>query len=357
MEFCLYHPELGYYMSGKERTGARGDYFTASDLHPVFARLIARQVAEMWDVMGRPDQFTVAELGAGRGLFAVDFLDWTRRVLTDFDQRLEYIAVEPSPRVRGRICQRLVESGLTGRARFLPSLEAMTPITGCFFSNELLDALPVAVIVRLDGRLKEIYVEAVQNELREKPGPISDSTIAAAVAPYAHLLEDGQRMEVSRTMSVFAQKLSEKLLRGFILTVDYGDRAENLYSSARRRGTLLAYRSHFATENFYDVPGEQDLTAHVNFSALIEAGKQAGLELAGFTTQERFLMSLGEANQFADLYDRGMSEKEKLQARLKLKRLLNPAGMGSTYKVLIQRRGVEAAPLTGLRYAKPWRRP
>jgi SAM-dependent MidA family methyltransferase len=114
----------------------------------------------------------------------------------------------------------------------------------------------------------------------------------------------------------------------------------------------MTYRAHVASEDFYGAPGEQDLTAHVNFSALIDAGKEAGLELTGFTTQERFLMTLGEENAFADLYDPGQTEPEKLQARLKLKRLILPEGMGTIFKVLIQHRGVPAPLLTGLKYQR-----
>jgi SAM-dependent MidA family methyltransferase len=135
-----------------------------------------------------------------------------------------------------------------------------------------------------------------------------------------------------------------------VLTVDYGELAERLYTADWSRGTLLAYRGHVASEDYLSAPGEQDLTAHVNFAALIDAGKEAGLNLTGFTSQERFLMGLGEANQFADLYDPGESEIERLEARLKLKRLILPGGMGAIFKVLIQRKGITAPKLTGLQF-------
>ena len=350
MAFCLYHPEFGYYMSGQERTGVRGDYFTSPDLHPIFARLMARQAAEMWEIVGRPPRFAFVELGAGRGLFATDFLDWSRRVLSDFHSALEYVAMEPSPGVLERIRQRLAKARLGGRVRLLPSVESLESVTGCFFSNELVDAFPVAVVTRAGGRLKEIYVEARGEELSEKTGPISNPAIGQAIARYSKQIEEGQRVEVNRGIEPYARRLAEKLARGFALTIDYGDVGENLYTPARPRGTLMAYRGHVASETFYDFPGEQDLTAHVNFSLLMEAGQNAGLEVTGFTTQERFLMALGEANRFGDLFDLSAPEIEKLQARLKLKRLLYPSAMGSIYKVLIQHRGVEAPRLTGLRY-------
>ena len=144
--------------------------------------------------------------------------------------------------------------------------------------------------------------------------------------------------------------MAEELARGFVVTIDYGDLAERLYTVDRSRGTLMAYREHVASENFFDAPGEQDLTAHVNFSALIDAGRDAGLDCAGLTTQERFLMALGEPTEFADLYDEGQTEAERLQARLKLKRLLDPGSMGNIFKVLVQHKGVAAPQLTGLKY-------
>jgi len=352
MQLCLYHPDFGYYMQDRERTGVRGDYFTSPDLHPIFARLAARQAMEIWEVMGRPAPFAWVEMGPGRGWFARDFLNWVRATRPEFSGALDYIAVEPGPRQRARLAENLKEDQLESQVRLLANLEELQPITGCFFSNELVDAFPVAVVTRAGGRLREIYVSAEGEDLREKPGVISNPEIAAAVARYAHDLEEGQRVEVSRRAAQWIRAVSEKLMRGFVITIDYGDLAERLFTSDRPRGTLLAYRGHTASEDFYSAPGEQDLTAHVNFSALIDAGKSAGLAFTGFMTQERFLMALGERNQFADLYDAGQSEAEKLQARLKLKRLINPEGMGSVFKVLIQHRGIVPTQLTGLKYER-----
>jgi SAM-dependent MidA family methyltransferase len=353
MQECLYHPQCGYYTRGRERTGAAGDYFTSADLHPVFARLVARQAAEMWEILGRPARFDWVELGGGRGLFAAEFLDWARRERPEFSGALAYMVVEPGEAVRRRIEERLAKAELAGRARLCASLNEVEPLTGCFFSNELADALPVSVVTRRGGRLKEIYVEAGGAGLREKAGPLQSSEIAATVARYAPELEEGSRVEVNLHAPRLIRELAERLRRGFVITIDYGDLAERLYTPDRPRGTLLAYRRHQTSEDFFLAPGEQDLTAHVNFSALSDAGKAAGLETAGFTTQERFLMALGEADAFRDLYDPGQSELERLDARLKLKRLISPAGMGDIFKVLIQYRGVPAPALTGLKFQRP----
>jgi SAM-dependent MidA family methyltransferase len=353
MALCLYHPEFGYYTQGRERTGVAGDYFTSSDLHPVFARLVARQAAEMWDAMRRPRPFTWVEMGAGRGVFASDFLRWSTGALPEFAAALDYVAIEPGSQQRRRIEARLAGMGVSAKVRMLANLEELAPATGCFFSNELVDAFPVSVVTRTGGHLKEIYVIADGGDLREKPGPISDPAVAAYVARYAPQLEEGHRLEVNRQAPAWIHAVAAKLTSGFVLTIDYGDRANRLFTPDRPRGTLLAYRGHTAAEDFFTVPGESDLTAHVNFSALIDAGKAAGLEFAGFTTQEKFLLALGEANQFADVYDPGQTELEMLQARLKLKRLISPEGMGNIFKVLVQRRGVPGTELTGWKFERP----
>lgn len=350
MALCLYHPEYGYYMQGRERTGVRGDYFTSSDLHPIFARLVARQAAEMWEILGRPPQFTWVEVGAGRGWFARDFLRWVKSARPELWPALEYVVVEPAARQQARVRERVADDDLLSRLRFCSNLGELEPVTGCLFSNELVDAFPVSIVTRVAGHLKEIYVTVEDDELRETLGPLSDSSVAAAVARYANQLEEGQRVEVNRNALRWIRSVGEKLIRGFVLTIDYGDKAEHVYTADRPRGTLMAYRGHIASEDFFSAPGEQDLTAHVNFSALIDAGKEAGLEFTGFTNQERFLMALGEENEFGDLYDPGQTEAEQLQARLQLKRLLYPGGMGNIFKVLIQHRGLAAPRLTGLKF-------
>ncbi len=355
MQLCLYHPEYGYYMQEPERTGVAGDYFTSADLHPVFARLVARQAAEIWDFLDRPQRFTWVEMGAGRGLFARDFLNWTVKAWPDFHAALDYVAVEPAPRRR----QRLLEVAASDKLRAIESLEELEPVTGCVFSNELVDAFPVSVVTRSGGKLKEVYVTVEGGTLREKLGPLSDSAVAAAVARYANQLEEGHRVEVCLAAARWIRSAAEKLARGFVITIDYGDLAARLYSKERPRGTLLAYHRHTASEDFFAAPGQRDLTAHVNFSALMDAGREAGLEFLGFTTQEKFLMALGEQSQFSELYEPGQTEVERLQARLNLKRLIfpgemeGPAGMGTIFKVLIQHRDASAPQLTGLKFATP----
>jgi len=350
MGLCLYHAEYGYYTQGRDRSGVSGDYFTSPDLHPIFARLVARQAAEMWDLLGRPMRFSWVEMGAGRGLFAQDFLSWVKTTLPDFAEALEYLAIEPVPRQCARLRERLAEKGLAGSVRLLEDLEQLTPVTGCFFSNELVDAFPVAIVTRGGGHLKEVYVTAQGDELCEKLGSLSNPAIAAAVARYANRLEEGCRAEVNLMATQWMRSVAEKLVRGFVITIDYGDLAPYLYTEDRPQGTLLAYHHHWPSQDTLHAPGQVDLTAHVNFSALIDTARDAGLEFTGFTSQQRFLLALGEANEFADLYEPGATEVENLKARLKLKRLIHPEGMGNIFKALVQQRGIDSPMLTGLKY-------
>jgi SAM-dependent MidA family methyltransferase len=292
-------------------------------------------------------------MGAGRGLFAADFLSWSADALPEFFAALDYVAIEPGCEQRQRIAARVTDGGGGSKVRLFANLEEPPPLTGCFFSNELVDAFPVNVVTRAGGRLKEIYVGAEGDSLCEKSGPISDPAVAAYVARYAHQLEEGHRMEVNRHAEAWMHAVAAKLARGFVLTIDYGDMANRLFSSDRPRGTLLTYRGHNAGEDFFTAPGETDLTAHVNFSALIDTGKTEGLEFVGFTTQERFLLALGESNQFADMYDPGQTELEMLNARLKLKRLISPEGMGNIFKILLQQRAVPGTEFTGLKFERP----
>ncbi len=166
-----------------------GDYFTSSDLHPIFARLVARQAVEMWEILERPSRFAWVEMGSGRGLFAVDFLQSARELCPAFYEALDYVAVEPGPKQRVNIVDRAARESLAARFRVQASLEEIEPVVGCFFSNELVDAFPVSVVTRAGGRLREVYITEDGDKFRERLGPISDSAVAAAVARYAGQLE------------------------------------------------------------------------------------------------------------------------------------------------------------------------
>jgi SAM-dependent MidA family methyltransferase len=345
MRECLYHPEHGYYSRVESRRFA--DYYTSVDVHPIFGRLLTRQLAEMWILLGKPAPFWAIEAGAGTGRLSRQILDFAARELPEFYAGLRYVAVEQSPARRAAHAASFGPHLETGRASSAIELPAEIPV-GCILSNELLDALPVHRVVGEQGHLREIYVALDGEELREQRGPLSTPALAEYFSAQGIELLEGQQAEAGLEACRWIEDAGRRLGRGFVLTVDYGHEARELYNERHLRGTLLAYHCHRASEGYLRAPGEQDLTAHVNFTALDLWGRRAGLERTELVTQARFLLALGRGNEFADLYDEGQSEVERLRARLLLKSLIFPEGMGEAFEVLIQHKGLPTPHLTGL---------
>ncbi len=356
MRECLYHPVHGYYSKAEFKRFA--DYYTSVDVHPIFARLLARQFAEMWENLGRPAEFALIEAGAGVGRFAAHVLDFCAAKLPAFYDALKYVAVERSTSRREQATTHSKRHA--GAGHFTASAEVPAHISaGCLFSNELLDALPVHRIVMerlhrlkpvpLDGgAMKEIFVGFHEERFVDVLAPLSTCAISEYFAAQNIALCEGQHAEAGLEACDWISEIGRRLGRGYVLTIDYGHPAADLFDEHHMRGTLLAYQNHRADEEYYAAPGEQDLTAHVNFTALERWGKRASMETAGFTSQTAFLLALGQGNEFADLYDEGQSEAERAKARLQLKTLIYPEGMGERFQVLIQRKGDVSGRLTGL---------
>ncbi len=287
------------------------------------------------------------EAGAGVGRFAAHVLDFCDAKLPHFYGALRYVAVERSASRREQATmqsRRHVDSG-----RFVVSPEVPARIAaGCIFSNELVDALPVHRVVMDGGTLKEVLVDFRDGQFVDVLAPISTCAISEYFAAQNISLCEGQHAEAGLEACDWISEVGRRLACGYVLTIDYGHPAGNLFDAHHMRGTLLAYQNHRVSEDFYASPGEQDLTAHVNFTALESWGGRSGLETAGFTSQTAFLLALGQANEFADLYDEGQSEAERTKARLQLKTLIHPEGMGERFQVLVQQKGVSGAQLTGL---------
>jgi SAM-dependent MidA family methyltransferase len=342
---CLYHPAHGYY--SRANAARFGDYYTSVDVHPIFGRLLARQFAEMWELLGSPRPFILAESGAGVGRLAGHILDFSARELPEFYAALEYVAVERSIVRRAEHAVRLAEHLAAGRVSSSGELPRAIP-AGCIFSNELLDALPAHRVAAENGALREIYVGLEGERFSEVFGKPSSPALERYFLEQGISLEEGQQAEVCLEACDWIELAGRALDRGFVLTIDYGHEARALYGEHHNRGTLLAYRDHEVTENIFDAPGEQDLTAHVNFTALDLWGRISGLARTGLVTQSQFLVALGRENEFADLYEAGQTEIEKLRARLSLKNLIHPEGLGEKFQVLIQHKGIYAPRLTGL---------
>jgi len=349
MREALYHPEWGYY--SRKDAQRFPDFYTSVDVHPIFARLLARQLAEMWELMGRPGEFWAVEAAAGTGRLAAGILDFAAREQSAFYGALKYLAVESSAARRGEQTAALARHIAAGRASPAGELPREIP-AGCIFSNELLDALPVHRVVVERGEMREVYVTLDGETLAEELGPPSTPEIAPYFLEQGITLREGQQAEAGLAACRWMEEAGRRLGRGFILTVDYGHEAAELYDQRHMRGTLMAYAGHAASEDFLRTPGEQDLTAHVNFTALDLWGRRAGLARSGCVTQMEFLVALGRANEFADLYEPGAAEVEHIRARLLLKTLIHPEGMGETFCVYVQHKlgdaSAEAPRLTGL---------
>jgi SAM-dependent MidA family methyltransferase len=345
MRECLFHPELGYYSRAESRRFA--DFYTSVDVHPIFGRLLARQLAQMWELLGRPAPFYAVEAGAGVGRLAAHILDFAARELPEFYGSVQYLAVELSAARRAGHTVHIASHLRAARAVSVAALPHEIP-AGCIFSNELLDALPVHRVVIEGGELREMFVDLGDSGLHEVLRPPSTPDLAGYFAEQGTTLAEGQQAEVGLEASAWIAEAGSRLGRGFVLTIDYGHEARELYNELHMRGTLLAYQQHRAGEDYFRAPGEQDLTAHVNFTALDLVGRPSGLIRTGLVSQSHFLMALGRANEFADLYDAGQSEAQQLRARLLLKTLIYPEGMGERFQVMIQHKGIAAPRLTGL---------
>ena len=392
MELCLYRPDLGFYSRDAEQFGKAGDFYTSSDVHAVFGRLLARQFDEIWRVLGSPARIEILELGPGRGLFAQDVLDWSEKKFPDFFHALHYSLEESSPPLRERLRSNLIRHFNSGRAslhsadsplkawfssepvplsgdwaksdagpgiaveqRFSPALTppqsggltADTPVI--IFANEFFDALPVEILsskgaLRIslqDDRLTEIWVSPSAEELE-------------FLDRYSVHPEPGERLEVPLVAHRCMSRLAASLRHGFVVAIDYGyTREEQL--AGRHRGTLMAYRQHSATQNPYEAPGEQDLTTHVNFTALAAAAEENGLQAQPLLTQSQFLMGIGENNQFVDAFEDCRLPQERAKVAVQLKHLVTPAGMGETFHVLVASKTVnleQVAGLSGLSFAR-----
>jgi len=333
MEWCLYDPELGYYSRNAGQFGKAGDFYTSSDVHAVFGRLLARQFDEMWRVLGSPGQITLKELGPGRGLFAQDVLGWSEKKFPDFFQTLHYVLVESSPALRQRIKQVLSRHFESGKAAFLSAEEHLTTPT-IVFANEFFDALPVEV-VSAEGSLR---IECRDRRFVETwTAPSSEEL--EFLDRYSIHPEAGERVEVP-LRSQMHMRAAASLDRGFVVVVDYGyTREEQL--AGRHRGTLKAIRQHSVSDNPYEAPGEQDITADVNFTALAAVAGKHGMQTQKVVTQSQFLLGIGEANQFADAFEDCRLPQERAKVALQLKHLVTPAGMGEIFHVLIASNGIE----------------
>jgi SAM-dependent MidA family methyltransferase len=359
MQVCLYDPCDGYYSRNAEQFGKAGDFYTSSDVHAVFGRLLARQFDEMWRALDRPAQIEILELGPGRGLFGRDVLDWCNKKFPDFFAALTYTLQESSAALRAKLQNTLenhiargravISAGsLEGRSAAVDIHRSLPPEAPLIvFANEFFDALPVEIL----GAAGKLHIALENNRLHEVWLPPPDDELEF-LDRYGVHPEAGERIEVPMLAQDWIGQIAHSISRGLLLMIDYGyTRNEQL--AGRHRGTLMAYRHHSASPDPYQAPGEQDLTAHVNFTAIAGACEQVGMQVEKLLTQSQFLMGIGERNQFADAFEDCRVPQERAKVALQLKHLVTPVGMGENFRVLMASRAVDhekIAALSGLRF-------
>ena len=318
MEAALYHPEHGYYSSGRARIGRRGDFITNVSVGALFGRLLARQFAEMWEQLGSPAQWTIVEQGAHRGEFARDALEGMREFAPRAFEAATYEIVEPVEILRA--AQTSALAGLP--VEWVSSLENLEPFTGVHFSNELLDAFPVHLVARRGAQWIERYVDCAGDVFVFADGPLSDSRLAPHLA--AMEVPDGFVTEVNLAALDWIDTLAAKIERGFVLAIDYGYPREQFLE--RRAGTLSAYAAHQREPDPLARPGEIDLTAHVEFTSLIERAERDGFRLHSFTDQHRFIVKASRLH-----FTTESPPPAELRA---FKTLMHPVLLGNAFKVL-----------------------
>lgn len=349
MNLVLYHPEHGYYNSDRPNIGKGGDFITSPHWGNDFAEVLAEQFVEMWEILDRPQNFAIVEMGAGTGNFAANLLQYLQRQYPDLFDILTYIIVEISPVLQTEQQQNLADFKAVKWCNWEEI--ANNSIVGCFFSNELVDAFPVHQFILEQGQIREIYVAGKNNrdgnEFIEVIGEVSTPRITEyfnflGIDLSASVYEDGYRSEVNLAALDWMKTVAEKLQRGYLLTIDYGHPAHRYYNPRRSEGTLQCYYRHHYHGNPYINVGRQDLTAHADFTALEKQGELCGLDVIRFTQQAWFLMALGVGDRLASLSandEEVLDVATFLHRREALHQLLDPMGLGG-FGVLVQCKGL-----------------
>jgi SAM-dependent MidA family methyltransferase len=346
MELALYDPESGYYRAKAARPGRAGDFLTAPEAHPIFGRTIARHVDEVWQALGRPPEFAVRELGAGGGALAEGLLAGLVTDGSALARDVRYRPVEVEPRRLEELRGRLAALGLADRIQ----VDNGAAIVGVVLANEVLDALPTHQVIQRGDRLRERLVglgDAGFVDVEDEP---STPALAERLATEKIELAEGQAAEICLAVDAWVTEAAAGLGRGTVLLIDYGHPATELYDSARRpAGTLTAYLGQRAHGDLYHAVGRQDLTSHVDVTAVERAAVEAGLRHLGTTTQGRFLAALGAGDQLVALQTGPAAALQAyLDARAALVRMIDPAAMGG-FRVMAFGRGLpDDSPLRGL---------
>jgi SAM-dependent MidA family methyltransferase len=351
LEQALYHPEFGYYASDRAEIGRKGDYFTNVSVGPLFGQLLAAQFVEIWTKLGKGDDFLIVEQGAHHGQFTADALGSICGSSPDFFAALRYCIIEPFAPLRDRQRERLAQFG--DKVVWRHSIEALEPFVGIHFSNELLDSFPVHLIVSQCGRgpsaatplpWLEKFVALENDQFVFVEQPIADAKLRAAVQALPARPE-GYTSEVNLAALDWIDRISEKLTRGCLITVDYGYTREEFYAPERTTGTLQIRAKHRSIDSPFESIGEADMSARVEWTSLAERAESRGLHVIGFTDQHHFLTGI--------ISDRPeLAEQGDWKTARALPTLLHPEMLGRTFQVLALAKNIDAIGLSGFKFAR-----
>ena len=361
MEIALFWPEGGYY-TGESPVGATGDYYTSPSVHPAFAALLATQLFQVWDLMGRPVSFHIIETGAGNGLLAKYILSRGPVLSKDFAKAIKYVCLdyrsstgletdvfmgENSSSVDRLSAvmptHRLVDDKASSSNLHLP----LSGVTGCVISNELLDAFPVHQVTVHKGLFQEIFVSITDQQFIQTLGRPSCPELSQRLRRQGVDLKEGQVAEINLGIDRWASEISSILDFGYVITIDYGDTAKRLYSfSERPDGCLTTYYKHTQIDDPFQHIGSQDITSQVDFSTVVKSGIDNGLAFLGYSTQGQFLNNLGLDIWRRELGRTRISAREEDANRAGILDLVRPGGLGE-FKVLLQGKRVTADKLWG----------
>jgi SAM-dependent MidA family methyltransferase len=348
MAEALYHPSEGYYRASKQRTGRSGDFYTSVSVGPLFGRLLARQFVEIWSRIGCPSSFTLVEQGANDGTLLRDVLEALRAFAPDCFAQTHCFLVEPFPELESRQRNTLAQFP---HINWVADSQHLPAFHGIHFSNELLDAFPFHRVFWNGAQWEELAVHCDHSGFSWIQVPITRPELEAAVQRLPVGLPSGYTTEVRTSLAPWIESLAPRLKTGAVMVVDYGYPRSEFYRPERSSGTATAYLAHQQHADLLSNPGTVDLTAHVDFTTLVEAAIPFGLSLHGFCDQSRFLAGLGPLH-FEDSPAPGPETEKELRA---FKTLFHPGIMGSSFKALCLAKLPDSKPLSGFRFApNPW---
>jgi SAM-dependent MidA family methyltransferase len=336
MDTALYHDTHGYYRQPERKPGRGGDFITSPELHPFFGLTIARQVADAWDHLGQPERLIVREHGASSGVLAYDIIVGLSEKAPDVLESLDYRLVDVNTHRSEEALAAMADVNLTRYIR-AEHPDEVSPEAGIVLANEVADALPVHRLVLRDGELRERWVTLDANNhfvdderelsdpvrARDVPGHLTEAGVDIASLP------DGSALEISPAACDWITRIATNLTRGYAIVIDYGYDASTLYRDHRLEGTVRGYHHHTVTDDPYIRVGEQDLTAHVDFTSLSRAAQAAGMREIGLTTQSEFLTHLGLGDWLVELQQQpDVDLVEYYRAQSAVFRLIDPAGLG-----------------------------